>query len=360
VLVLAPRDEGSLPREKEHHLEVRRLRYFWPAGWQRLAYGAGIPVNLRRGWMARANLPGLLVALALGLARHAKLVDVIHAHWGVPGALAVAMRPLLRRPVVVTVHGSDLHEESAPPLVRRLTGWAVRRADAVIAPSPHFLERCRELRGGHDEGCHWVPHGVQAPPRHLLEAAWERRARGGKVVVATVGRLIAERRHALLIQALARLRGEASRFELVVVGDGPERPRLERLAADMGLAEFISFHGELPVDAVAAHLERADVYVSATAAETFGLATVEAAAWGLPIVTTGVGFPGELVADGQTGAVVPPDDESALAGALAPLLQRPELRVSWGRAMRQRFDAFVLDWERVGDRTLEIYAGVRR
>lgn len=83
--VLAPADIGAARLESAPGLEVRRLRYFWPARWQKLSYGAGIPWNLTCGMMPWVNLPFFLAVFAGTICRHARKADVVHAHWGVMG-----------------------------------------------------------------------------------------------------------------------------------------------------------------------------------------------------------------------------------------------------------------------------------
>jgi glycosyltransferase involved in cell wall biosynthesis len=347
VELLVPADAGAPPREEHGRLCVRRLRYFWPSCAQKLAYGAGMPANLKTHPVAWLNVPTLLARFGAALHSAARRADVVHAHWGVLGALAVAMRFVHRRPVVITVHGSDL--TSGIGAVRGVSHWALRRADAVATPSQDFVERIAALRGGAG-GVHFVPHGVELP-------AWTEREQSGRRLV-TVGRLIAGRRHALLLHAVARVREAFPDVTLDIVGDGPERGALAALAQELGISDAVTFSGAVSRGDVAHHLQAADVYVSPTTVETFGLATVEAAAQGLPVVTTDVGFPGTLVESGQGGYVVPPDDGDALAEALLKLLGDDALMATAGRAMHDRVAALALTWPRAAERMAEIYDSV--
>ncbi len=347
IELLVPAD-ACAPRCEQHgRLTVRRLRYFWPSCAQKLAYGAGMPANLKTHPMAWLNVPPLLARFAGALYFAARRADVVHAHWGVLGALAVGLRFAHRRPVVITSHGSDL--TTSIGAVRAMSRWALRRADAVTTPSQDFVERIAAMRGGED-GVHFVPHGVELP-------AWTPRESPGTRLV-TVGRLIAGRRHALLLHALARVREEFPEATLDLVGDGPERGALVVLAAALGIGDAVRFSGAIPRVDVPGHLQAADVYVSPTTVETFGLATVEAAAQGLPIITTDVGFPGTLVEPGRGGYVVPPDDGDALAEALLKLLGDAALMATAGRAMHDRVAALNLTWPRSAERMAEIYESV--
>jgi len=357
--VLAPGDAGAPALERRGRLTVRRLSYAWPGRLQRLAYGDGIPWNLRRSRVARLNVPFFLAAFARALPAEARRADVVHAHWGILGALAVLLRPVHRRPVAVTVHGSDLRTTSRA--IRAVTAFAVRHADAVLTPSGEFHEACCRIRGTR-AGCHFVPHGVPCPPvgdvlarRHAGRDA----ASGCRVV--TVGRLIPERRHDLLVRAFARAAAGRPADTLRVVGDGVQMPALRALVEQLGLARRVELVGRVPPAEVLEHLRDADLYVSPTTVDNFGTAVVEAAAQALPVITTRVGFPAELVVAGRTGRVVPPDDEDALAEALSAMLSLPpEALAETGRRMRARVDELGLTWPAAGEKVAGILADTTR
>jgi len=350
VSVLAPAALGAPASEREGRLEVVRVPYFRPARLQKLAHGHGIPWNLRHSALAWANVPPFLGAFAARLCWHTARADVVHAHWGILGALAVLMRPVHGRPVVVTVHGSDLSTRIAP--IRWTAAWAVRHADAVTTPSREFHARCCALRG-RAQGCEWIPNGVELPAWEEIERG---RSRPGGARVVTVGRLIPERRHDLLIRAFAEVARRIPSAVLTIVGDGPEAGRLAGLAGELGVAGAVRMAGKVPHADVPRHLLDADLYVSPTTVETFGLATVEAAAHGLPIVTTRVGFPATLVSEGNGGLVVEPGDAGALGAAMLEVLSDPVQARRMGRRIYRRVDELGLTWARCAERVAGVYS----
>ncbi|MEZ5332961.1 MAG: glycosyltransferase family 4 protein [Thermoanaerobaculia bacterium] len=354
VEVLAPHERGLRRQERLGAVPVRRLRYFIPAALQRLAYGSGIPANLRHHPLAWLELPFFLLVFAIAIVRRGRGSRLIHAHWGVLGALAVATRRLHRSPVVVTVHGSDLHPGVRPPAVGGVTRFAIRRANVVLTPSEDFRRRCLEL-GASD--CRFVPHGVDGPQHGELDrvraARRERLGHRAAPRLIAVGRLVPERRHALLLEALAGIDLDR-RGELVLVGDGPERKRLEDLAGRLGPSWTVRFAGAVPTGAVGELLAEADLYVSATAVETFGLATLEAAAWELPIVTTTVGYPAELLGR-EAARLVEPDDTAGMRAAIEGLLADAAARSRLGHDARRRLEEAGLSWDTAVEATLEAY-----
>jgi len=343
ITVLAPATVGARPSEGwGPRAIVRRLTYFWPARLQKLAYGDGIPWNLRRSRLAWVNIPFFLAAFAWAALTEGRRADIIHAQWGVLGAVATLLRPFHRRPVAVSIPGSDL--ASKVSLIRRVTHLAIRRADAVMTPSTDFWHACRELADEPDR-CFCLLHGVPCPPRATIERLRRRKATGtvGYRIV-TIGRLISDRRHDLLVRAVARVREQFPQVRLTVVGQGGQFDTLEALARKLGIADCVEMPGRVP--SVDEYLLDADLYVSPTTVDAFGTAVVEAAAYGLPVVTTRVGFPAELVVEGQGGYVVPPADETALAEAILRVLRKdPDERTAMGWRMRDRVIEKELTWD---------------
>jgi rhamnosyl/mannosyltransferase len=176
-------------------------------------------------------------------------------------------------------------------------------------------------------------------------------------VVLFVGRLRAYKGLPHLLEALVHVDAN-----LALVGDGPERRRLQRLTRRLGLSDRVHFTGHLPDAALPAAYQAADLFVlpSHLPSEAFGLVMVEAMASGLPVVCTELGTGTSVVVrHGQTGLVVPPADPAALADALRHLLADDALRRRLGRAGLQRArDEFAADV--YVQRTLDAYADVLR
>jgi glycosyltransferase involved in cell wall biosynthesis len=157
-------------------------------------------------------------------------------------------------------------------------------------------------------------------------------------LVVSVGSLTPEKDRSTLIEAAARLAAGARGFRLLVVGEGEERRKLAAGIARLGLGERVILCGFLedPIPL----LRAATVFVLSSRREGLGTALLEAAAAGLPAVATRVGGIPEIVEDGATGILVPPEDPEALAGALEELLGDPGRRASMGARARERARGF--------------------
>lgn len=353
VTVLAPGSPGVAVHENDQGVCVRRLTYFLPRRWQRLAYGGGIPYNLAHDRLALMNMPSFMVRFGSALAEYGRKSDLIHAHWCPLAALASATRCVHRRSIVLTAHGSDLRIDRGP--IRVAARYAVRTADFVLTPSPGYAELAQSMRC-REPAAVFSPVGMDLPLRETVDAAIEsRRAYLGPTRIVTVGRLIPERRFDLLLQAVSSIDRRAQPIRLFIVGDGPERSSLERLATQLGLTDIVSFIGRVAPEEVGSHLREADLYVSPTSVDNFGTAVVEAASYGLPAIVTRVGFPAELAGDEEAGMVVEPASASALSEAIRDLIAMPDRLPVMGRAMRNRLESMGVDFPTVIKQTLDAY-----
>jgi len=285
-----------------------------------LAYGGGMAANLRRRpWAA----PLLLLSMLRAVRRAARSADLVHAHW----LLTAAVARFAGKPFVVTLHGSgsagrfsDVElARSRPALVRAL----LRRAGGVICVSETVAAAVRAA--GVDAVV--IPNGVRIPAEVAAPVEPSQ--------VLYVGRLSPEKNVDTLVEAVGDL-------GLVVAGDGP----LRRLVPEA--------LGAVPHAEVERLLEQATVVVAPCEREGFGLAAAEAMAFGRPVVAAAGGALLELVADGETGLLVPPRDAPALRAAVLRLLSDPELRQRLGREGRERArERF--GWDAVIGRTLAVY-----
>jgi glycosyltransferase involved in cell wall biosynthesis len=193
-------------------------------------------------------------------------------------------------------------------LVRRAM---LSRSDRVVIPSRYLAEIAKEW-GVPADRVAVVPN--PAPPVNQLASREELRRRleldGATLVFA--GRLVPAKHLPLAISALQQVPGVA----LVVIGEGPERQRLEAFVADLGLADRLVFKGALSRAATIEWLRAADAALLSSAWENFPHAAVEAIATGTPVVATAVGGVPEVIETGVNGILVPPGDEHALAEAM--------------------------------------------
>jgi glycosyltransferase involved in cell wall biosynthesis len=276
--------------------------------------------------------------------------DIVHAHYATSYGLIGAL--VDHHPYVISSWGSDVTAGQArSPLWRLLLRFAYRRADAACATSRFLAEATRPfVRPGAEITV--TPFGVDLERFRFQPAA--RR----ETVTIGAARFRLESIYGLhhLVAAFARLAD--ARARLVIYGQGGQRPALERQAGDLGVADRVAFPGFVPHERVPAALAALDVFVMPSIVpEAFGVAAVEASAVGRPVVASAIGGLPEVVEDGQTGYLVRPGDEAALADRLSALVADHDLRARLG-ARGRSYVSRCYDWRVNAQVMAELYRGL--
>lgn len=306
VRVIAPSDRGDVGDAMDGAVSVRRVRYGTPRQ-ETLAYG-GTMAEAARTVAGLRGLARLRRALRAAAADEmANGADLIHAHWWIPAGLSVPKGC----PFVLTSHGTDAALLNRSAVARRLARPVYARARLVTAVSREMALWIQRATG------HWIPPEQVSPmPVETSRYSWSRGG-GGAVVVA---RLTSQKRVDLAIRAIGVLATLGARLPLTIVGDGPERPALELLTAELGLTRDVQFMGAVPTSAIPAILQGADLMYFPAVAEGFGLAAAEALMSGVPVIACwdGGGVLDIVPEDGGGRRVIPAAD--ALADATLDVL----------------------------------------
>ncbi|HET7224818.1 MAG TPA: glycosyltransferase family 4 protein [Candidatus Eisenbacteria bacterium] len=328
------------------------------AGWLVRKPHVLVPAVARLLWASRAS--GYALAGHMGYlpaaARVATIAERedferIHGAWAhFPASVAWLASRLTGRRFSMAGHaGSDLYRTQA------FLAEKVRAADFVTACVRGNADMLRALAGPHAR-VEWIYHGVD---RRRFDGTGRRPA--AEPLLLCVGRLAATKGFDVAVRALGLLAARGMRPRLALVGDGPDRASLEQLAVACGVAAQVEFRGALEQRAVLALYREAWVLVSPSRVLANGRrdgipnVIVEALAMGLPCVGTRVAGIEEVVKDGVNGCIVPPDDPTALADALATLLGDPARLERMGAAARGSVDES-LDADRTFERVLALMA----
>jgi len=283
------------------------------------------------------------LALALRRLRREFPYDLVHAHYAAPAGDAVR-RARPGTPYVVSVHGGDVLALARRPGGERPVRAGLAGARLVLANSAAIERRAHELGATDTRVVHL---GTDMPA--------ERSSADGAGAMVTVAHLVARKRHADVLRALWLLRDSHPALAWIVVGDGPERPALERLAAELGVSGRLHFTGQLPNAEAVATARRGAVFVLPSVDEAFGVAYVEAMAAGVPAIgARGEPGPEEIAAAGGGIRLVAPGDPEALAEVLRTLLDDPSYRRELGRTARATVEAS-FTWARCGVATVAAY-----
>ncbi len=251
--------------------------------------------------------------------------DILFAPWAYPdGYAAVRLGVQSGLPVVVQVHGSDVRGLDRYASRAGGTAWALRHADGVIAVSQELADRVVAL-GAAPDRVRVVIDGVDRRtfypgPKSAARARLKMRADEKQLLF--VGSLVPVKGLDVLLEALYRLPACTDPWRLNIVGEGPQEAALRRQAAECGLAGRVTFHGAIAHDDLPDWFRAADLFVLASRSEGVPNVLLEAAACGLPFVASRVGGIPEIAALGAS-RLVPPEQPSALAAAIAGMLADP-------------------------------------
>jgi phosphatidylinositol alpha-1,6-mannosyltransferase len=224
-------------------------------------------------------------------------------------------------------------------------GWErtnVHRADRVVVPSRYSARVASELYGLPPARIAVVPEPIDLGEWRRRFAAAERRV-SSRPTVLSVARMYPRKRLDDLLRAAVALRRRIPDVQVRIVGEGPESDRLRRLHADLGLGENAVLLGEVSRAQLSVEYVSADCFCLPTIQEGFGLVFAEAMAAGLPVVACRAAAVPEIVADGQTGVLVPPERPDELAMAMETVLMNHGFRKGLADEARRRVEAYDLD-----------------
>jgi teichuronic acid biosynthesis glycosyltransferase TuaC len=308
--------------------------------------------------------------LALALRRLARSFpfELVHAHNAVPAGDAVR-RAGLGRPVIVSVHGGDvLYTAARSPAGAQAVARGLEAAALVLANSEGIAELAR-ADGARETRVVHLGTELPASARHSRREDWDEPEPPGTVglgrarpprppSLVTVAHLIARKRHADVMRALAVLGARHPTLRYEIIGDGPERIALEGLAARLGVSDRVDFRGQLPPEQALQQARRCTLFVMPSTEEAFGVAYVEAMAAGLPAIgCRGEPGPEEIAAAGDGFLLVPPGDIERLTQRIDELLSDPHRLREAGQRARATVAAN-FTWERCGEQTLAAYRHV--
>jgi 1,2-diacylglycerol 3-alpha-glucosyltransferase len=260
-------------------------------------------------------------------------LDVIHTHHPILlGQTAARKATELGLPLVFTFHTQYWEYTHYIPFPQEAIQEFLK--NAVHKWLKEFMQKCQHIiipseslrdylvkEYGLEERYTVVPTGTNLEPFVNADGKTLRAEKGwqDETILISVGRLAPEKNWETLLQAFAKVYPKHPNLRLVLIGDGPAKDSLQALAAELGIAERVTFTGSVPFEEVPAYLKAADVFSFASVTETQGLVTIEAMAAGLPVVAVDGSGTRDIVEHGKQGFLVE-NDADALAKGLNKLL----------------------------------------
>lgn len=310
-----------------------------------------VPVFFRKE-LAVANFPSMLAYLPMAGLRGLRLrrtggFDVINTHFVVPtGPVGHVLSRLYRVPNVLSVHGGDLYDPSKGSSPHR-HAWLrmpirtlLQRADALVGQSRNTLQHVEDIYRVRRE-TQLIPLGIERPAATARTAREDFGLPEDAFVMVTVGRVVARKATVQLVRALHA--SDRPNAHLLIVGDGPDAAAVRKAAAEAGLAGRVHLLGQVSEQRKYQALSVADIFVSASQHEGFGLVFLEAMAQGLPIICYDHGGQTDFLADGETGFVAPLNDLDRFTCGIVDLHDRSANRRAMAEENRRRVEGYFID-----------------
>lgn len=261
-------------------------------------------------------------------------IDVIHAHEFTMAVYGAAAAVLLRRPLVVTMHGGRSYQDRRR---RRIAlRWALGQSAKAVAVSESTRTELAASLNVNEASIRVIPNGIRPEPGNPARPRRELAIGKREILILSVGNLYPVKGHEVLLRALGRLhnRRPGLDWRLAIAGRGRKRESLEALARERGIGSLVHFLGHR--DDVPDLLSAADVFVMPSFSEGLPLALLEAMFAGKAIAASSVGGIPEAVQGERDALLVPPGDDQALASAMERLLTDPWLRSRLGVRAKRR------------------------
>jgi glycosyltransferase involved in cell wall biosynthesis len=293
-----------------------------------------VPILLRHA-MQVATLPSLLSyppsCVWASLRQFGKQsFDIVNTHFAVPsGPAGFAVSKLFKIPNVLSIHGGDIFDPSKTlsphktPGLSHTVRWMLKAADRVVAQSSDTRDNARR-HYGIDRPIDIISLGIKKPV-FIPKCRSELGIPPGDFVVCTIGRLVKRKNIDDALQILSTLLSRTN-LTFLVIGDGPEKPHLEKICFQLNMGEKVRFLGNVSDETKFQLLAASDCYISTAMHEGFGLVFLEAMECGLPIVCYNRGGQVDFLASGATGFLVELGDREGFADKLRQLIDHPELR----------------------------------
>ncbi len=309
------------------------------------ALGDGIrrwPVRAAEYPLFERPLYAVAVAAALEEVGREASLDLVHVHYAVPHATSAYLARQMLGPdafkIVTTLHGTDVTRVGVERGVRSVNRFSVAASDGITVPSAYLRDAARDVLALGDREIEVIENFVDTdqfapaePDRGAIDALFAEEEAGAPLLVH-VSNFRPVKRVVDTVDVLARIR-EHRPARLLLIGDGPDRAAVQARAHEQGVGGAVAFLGT--TDDVPRYVAGADLFLLTSETESFGLAALEAQSCGVPVVAYGVGGLGEVIRDGETGALAKSGDVAALADAALALLADDDARRRMGARARE-------------------------
>ena len=353
IHVIAPSDINSKTFERLHkNIYVYRFNYFIPHMWQKVTYGYGIPVNLKKSTLAKIQFPFFILSFFLNVLRISiNQCDVIHAHFVLSGLITIPIKYIIKKPLVLTVRGSGLR--MMPKFLSKL---AIEKADAIISPHPELTEIIRSMGSDVIE----IPNIVDDDKFNpYIETSYFKDEFDitTQYIISFIGRFYEFKDPITFVKSVPHVLARNKNVIFFMVGMGPLKNKIKELVEKMNLQKFIILTGKRKdVNVI---LKISTIFTALSPIENiWSNVIIEAMKCGTPCIVTRSGSTEKYLAHKQTAYLVPPKNEVELANAILYLLEHEDLREKISKKAIILLEESGFSTENVVKKTIEVYKKV--
>jgi L-malate glycosyltransferase len=363
IYVLSPHHKNAKKSETIGRMFVTRFAYFWPEGMQKLCYNGGIIPNMGKSLLAKLQLPFLITSefFALRSIIKRERIELIHAHWILPqGLIASFHKKIIRIPLLVTVHGSDLFPLKNP-LYKKLQKFSLKNADFVTVNSEATRKELMQRFPDYSKKIRVVPMGVNIDTFKKRNIKKPKKYSKNRILL-TVGRLSDQKGLQYLLAAMDQIKSYDPKVKLLVIGEGPYEKELLKIVRSRNLRGNVEFLGSKSALEISKYYNYADIFIlpslsNRTGTEALGLSLLEAMASGCAVIGTDVGGITFIIKNGHNGILVRERNSQDLATAIIDLLKNKKK----SRKLGKNAMIFVREgysWDTVSKEFEKIYASL--
>jgi D-inositol-3-phosphate glycosyltransferase len=315
----------------------------WVPGVRVIHVKAG-PLNIIPKEELLQYMPAFTASMLSFIGKEKIQYDLIHANFFMSAMVAANLKEILNIPFVVTFHAlghvrriHQKEQDKFPSERLAIEEMAVRKADLIIAECPQDKEDLMKFYNASENKITIVPCGFSPSEFYPINQTLARMILNlptDEKIVLQLGRMVPRKGVDNVVRALGGLKSSGKHIRLVIVGGEtdapdpalcPEIARLQKIAADEGVLDSITFVGRKDRNVLKYYYSAADIFITTPWYEPFGITPLEAMACGIPVIGSNVGGIKSTVVNGRTGYLVPPNDPKALAKKIDQLIASPIL-----------------------------------
>ncbi|MCZ7381943.1 MAG: glycosyltransferase family 4 protein [Candidatus Methanoperedens sp.] len=365
MYVLAPHNHNAKFMEVIDGVKVSRFSYFYPYSYQKLAYGNGIPYNIKRSHLAKIQVPLFFCSELFNSIQIIKKedIDIIHSHWLLPSGLVGAIcSRIFDIPHIATIHGSDVNTIKKSKILRIICSFIIKNSDIITTNSSYTKNILLLINNNIENKVKIIPMGTDINYFRLEDNKNLKECFKAKYLILSVGRLVELKGIRYLIIAMKDLIRNFPKAKLVIVGDGPEKEKLEKLTESLSLKDNVIFEGYIKNFNLHKYYASSDVFVLPSItingqSDGLGVVLLEAMACSTPVIGTAAGGLTDIIKHNYNGFLIPEKSSRDLADSISELLTNESLakkfRENGLKTIKEKFS-----WNHVIEEFHEIYEQV--